>query len=252
MRSPWVRRPPTVMRKGYSPTILNLQSGNRCLAYKCQPKVRKTLDTTFSIHSKIALRRECRQFQRLLAGLEPPPGFFPTRSRRRELAQRPLRHFAQSSGCLAGHISTGHFACEHGHASHRCKSRLHVHRQVSESLSYLQLVSHHLCHSALSVPRTKTSMRSAPQETAAGSEVRTPPRDSQPLQPPLNHLCHNALSVPRTNTSRRPDDHEHALGPDVSTPPRDSQPLQGDSWFMIVVGFLSRCTIRDTTGDRPL
>ena len=43
---------------------------------------------------------------------------------------------------------------------------------------------HHLCQSALSVPRTNTSRRFAAQDDTVGSEVSTPPReDSQPLQP---------------------------------------------------------------------
>src|SRR5215510_2894331 len=69
-------------------------------------------------------------------------------------------------------------------------------------------------------------MRLGPQDTAAVPEVRTPPRLSQPDQPPLYHLCHIALSVPRANTSRRPEAHEDTPGSDVSVPPRLSQPDQ--------------------------
>ena len=72
----------------------------------------------------------------------------------------------------------------------------------------------------------KTSIRPLPQDTASGSEVSTPPRDSQPDQPLVYHLCHSALSVPRTKTSSLPDAQELTPGPDVSTPPRDSQPDQ--------------------------
>ena len=62
-----------------------------------------------------------------------------------------------------------------------------------------------LCQSALSVPRTKTSSRPAPPETAAGSDVNTPPNDSHgDHAPSSSNLCHSALSVPRTKTSKRP------------------------------------------------
>src|SRR5205814_1457107 len=61
---------------------------------------------------------------------------------------------------------------------------------------------HHLCHSALSVPRTNTSIH-CPEAQASdpGSEVKIPPSRSQPNQftpPSSDHLCHSALSVPRT------------------------------------------------------
>ena len=57
------------------------------------------------------------------------------------------------------------------------------------------------------------------QEQHGGSEVRTPPRLSQPLHPFSNHLCQSALSVPRTKTSTRPSPHAAAAGDEVSTPP---------------------------------
>src|SRR2546421_643196 len=96
-------------------------------------------------------------------------------------------------------------------------------------LSRTESSAHHLCHSLLSVPCTNVSMRSVPQAAASGSDSRTPPNDSQLLQPPSNHLCHSALSVPRTNTSRRFGAHDATAGPDVSTPPNDSQLLQPPS-----------------------
>ena len=90
----------------------------------------------------------------------------------------------------------------------------------------LQLPSNHLCHSALSVPRTNTSRRFDPHEATAGPDISTPPSDSQPLQLPSNHLCHSALSVPRTKRSSRFGPHDTASGSDVNVPPRDPQPLQ--------------------------
>lgn len=68
--------------------------------------------------------------------------------------------------------------------------------------------SEHLCHTALSVPRTNTSKRWGPQEDTLGSDSGSdeicppngPPKDSQFCQPPSYHPCHSALSIPRANT----------------------------------------------------
>jgi hypothetical protein len=58
-----------------------------------------------------------------------------------------------------------------------------------------------LCHSALSAPLTKISIRSGSHETTAGSLVITPPRFSQSDHPPLPyHMCHSVLSSPLTKT----------------------------------------------------
>jgi hypothetical protein len=71
----------------------------------------------------------------------------------------------------------------------------------------------HLCQSALSVPRTKTSILPSPHDTAAGGEVSMPPSDSQSLQSrPVSHLCQSALSGPRPKTSSRAGPHEHTAG----------------------------------------
>src|SRR6266513_3651261 len=64
-------------------------------------------------------------------------------------------------------------------------------------------------------------MRPLPQETAAGSEVMSPPRDSQ-----LYHLWISELSVPRENRSSRPTPHEETPGPEVSWPPSVSMRTQ--------------------------
>src|SRR2546421_11169108 len=62
-------------------------------------------------------------------------------------------------------------------------------------------------------------MRPTPQETAAGSEVMMPPRDSQFHQPLEYHLWMSELLLPRANTSSRPGPHEATPGPEVSWPP---------------------------------
>src|SRR6202521_4856285 len=87
----------------------------------------------------------------------------------------------------------------------------------------------HLCHSALSDPRAKQSMRPGPQETAAGLSSIVPPRLSQLCQLPSYHLCHNALSVPFAKQSRRPDAHDATAGPEKMTPPKLSQADQ-EAW----------------------
>jgi hypothetical protein len=74
----------------------------------------------------------------------------------------------------------------------------------------------HLCQSALSVLRTKTSILPSPHDTAAGGEVSVPPSDSQSLQSrPVSHLCQSALSGPRPKTSSRAGPHEHTAGAEV-------------------------------------
>src|SRR5947209_7929087 len=44
---------------------------------------------------------------------------------------------------------------------------------------------YHLCQTFASVPRTNTSMRPGPQDTAAGLAESTPPSEVQPPQVPL-------------------------------------------------------------------
>src|SRR3989442_169339 len=79
------------------------------------------------------------------------------------------------------------------------------------------------CQSALSAPRTKTSIRSVPQETATGSEASTPPSDSQLHQVLwLYHLWISELLGPRAKTSSRPGPQDETPGPEVMVPPSDS------------------------------
>src|ERR1700760_4400797 len=64
----------------------------------------------------------------------------------------------------------------------------------------------HLCHSALSAPRAKTSNRPSLFWFTFNSSIQ-PPSESQSDQLPLGavcHLCHSALSAPRAKTSSRP------------------------------------------------
>src|SRR5207302_123008 len=66
-------------------------------------------------------------------------------------------------------------------------------------------------------------------ETATGSLVSVPPRDSQPPQlDPSHQRCQSAWSVPRAKTSSRSVSQATAEGTQTSTPPRDSQPPQLD------------------------
>ncbi len=70
-----------------------------------------------------------------------------------------------------------------------------------------------LSHRALSVPRTKTSMRPLPGEVAAGDEVSAPPRVCQLDQvAPFQRFHQMALSVPRTKRSRLFEPCAHAAG----------------------------------------
>jgi hypothetical protein len=87
------------------------------------------------------------------------------------------------------------------------------------------------CQSALSEPFAKTSIRFGPHATAAGSEVKFPPRDSQLALQPLvtsHDLWYRDEFVPTTNTSSRPELHEDTAGPAFawSVPPSDSHPDQ--------------------------
>src|SRR5215472_7286539 len=65
-----------------------------------------------------------------------------------------------------------------------------------------------MCHSALSVPRAKTSIRPSELTATAASLVTTPPSGDQADQGPAwgfsCQRCHTALSVPTPNISRRP------------------------------------------------
>src|SRR6266705_2756563 len=84
-------------------------------------------------------------------------------------------------------------------------------------------------HTALSVPRTKTSSSPGPMEAAAGAAPAgiTPPRLCQPDHfPPEYHLCHTLASVPRTNVSILPDPQDTAAGWETRTPPRETHPPQ--------------------------
>src|SRR2546425_1182122 len=86
----------------------------------------------------------------------------------------------------------------------------------------------------LFAPRTKTSMRLDPHETAPGSSSKTPPSRCQPLQvppcpwtiPASIHLYHSALSPPWAKQSSRFAPQDAAAGPDKITPPRSSHPRQ--------------------------
>src|SRR6266516_2400445 len=60
-------------------------------------------------------------------------------------------------------------------------------------------------HTALSMPRTATSMPPAGVGAAAGPSISTPPSARQPLKAPmLPTLARSALSVPRMNTHVTP------------------------------------------------
>ena len=98
------------------------------------------------------------------------------------------------------------------------------------------------------MPRATTSSRPASHAQAAGSEVSTPPSDSQPLQPPSYHLCHSALSVPRAKTSIRPGPHDTAAGEEVSVPSSDSQSLQPLSYHLC---HSALSVPRPNTSSRP-
>src|SRR6267143_973436 len=82
---------------------------------------------------------------------------------------------------------------------------------------------------ALSVPRTITSIRFAPHETVAGSDVKKPPRPSHPFHRlPSHNLCQSWLSAPRTKASMRFALQETAPGLEVRYPPCELHPLQAD------------------------
>src|SRR5215472_218013 len=86
--------------------------------------------------------------------------------------------------------------------------------------------SHARCHRAASVPRTNTSMRFGPHDTAPGPAVSAPPRLCQPLHElPVHAMCQSALSRPFANTSMRFGPHDTAAGAEVRPPPRLDQPL---------------------------
>ena len=70
------------------------------------------------------------------------------------------------------------------------------------------------------MPRQKTSIRPKPQDTAAGSEFKSPPKDPHDDHPPTNHRCQSVLSVPRTKTSSHSGALEHVVGPEVHEWPR--------------------------------
>src|SRR2546426_7513769 len=91
-------------------------------------------------------------------------------------------------------------------------------------------------HNALSVPRTKASIRPAPQDTALGPDVSTPPRDFHgPHVAPSNVLVQRALSVPRTKASTSFGDAPAAAsGPAVRTPPSDVHGLHDDPFHDLV------------------
>src|ERR1700682_4388907 len=96
----------------------------------------------------------------------------------------------------------------------------------SDSQPFQRTPFHHLCHTAWSVSCTTTSIRSGPQETPPGEELRTPPSGSHPAQLPANQRCQSWLSVPRAKTSNLPVDQEVTTGAEVRAPPRPSHPLQ--------------------------
>src|SRR5205807_2430171 len=81
----------------------------------------------------------------------------------------------------------------------------------------------HLCHMALSLPRTNTSCRPSVLLATAMLLVSDPPRPVQPVQLLLpGALCwlyQRAFSVPRTKTTIRPSALRPTAGSLVSTPP---------------------------------
>src|SRR5262249_26466287 len=86
-----------------------------------------------------------------------------------------------------------------------------------------------VCHKWPSDPATKTSIRPADQETAAGSEANSPggpPRSCQPDQAPAQRLYQSRLSAPRRKRSSRPGSDVTAGAP-LATPPSDCQPVKG-------------------------
>src|SRR5437762_1027397 len=84
----------------------------------------------------------------------------------------------------------------------------------------------------LSVPRTKTSIRRGPQETAPGSSSKMPPSRCHPLKVPAwwctvvvsIHLYQSELSPPFAKQSSRFAPHEATDGVERMMPPRSSQP----------------------------
>src|SRR5713226_3752878 len=85
------------------------------------------------------------------------------------------------SGYKKTDIAARHVAYEpiHFHSSSKFgASRVSDDSNGRDSQS-CHLPSNRLCWSVLSLPCTNTSIRLLAQETAAGAEVRAPPRDSQ-------------------------------------------------------------------------
>src|SRR5215510_4968752 len=79
---------------------------------------------------------------------------------------------------------------------------------------------HHKWPMWSSIPRTKTSIRFGPHETAAGESLNVPPNFCHPLQSePFHRLCHKELSVPFPKISSRFGAQEATAGPEVNVPP---------------------------------
>ena len=91
------------------------------------------------------------------------------------------------------------------------------------------------CHSALSWPLARMSIRLVPQDTAAGADVITPPSDSHGDHAlPFHIRCQRALSLPRTNMSVRDPPQEEAATEEVPIAPRLVQPL-GSAMLIVPV-----------------